>query len=304
MSTNAISQPTRRETGNRSLAAGVTIKALEFLIGIIMFIAGLMDYYKSKLEYRGFTLRPDDVFVVTYPRSGTTWVLMILYQILTDGDMDFTHIHEWSPHYEDMINQRRSMERLPSPRVFKSHLDYESIPKGPCKYIYVVRNGKDVAVSFFHYSKTHTGYNKELGQFFEFFLKGKRSYVSWFEHVGQWWENRHGLNVLFLTYEELTRKREEAIRKIIDFCGSKLEPEQFERVLERSSFAFMKQHEDKFDTITWKLMEGNLKTGCFIRKAQIGQWKECLSNEQVDLFRRMFAERLNNLSPELKETIS
>jgi hypothetical protein len=228
---------------------------------------------------------------------------MILYQILTDGEMDFENINEWSPHFEDRLCQCQNFEHLPSPRILKSHLDYQSIPKGPCKYIYVVRNGKDVAVSYFHYSRTHMGFTKDFGTFFEFFLNGKHNHGSWFEHVGQWWENRHNLNVLFLTYEELTSKREGAIRKIIDFCGREVGPEKFSRIMERSSFAFMKQHEDKFDTLTWLVKEMNFKTGAFIRKAQVGEWKECLSGEQEELFRHSFTKHLSKLSADLKDII-
>ena len=54
----------------------------------------------------------------------------------------------------DMIE--KMFESFPSPRVFKSHLRYQLIPKAPDKtskphYIYVLRNPKDTAVSFYHH---------------------------------------------------------------------------------------------------------------------------------------------------------
>ena len=59
-------------------------------------------------------------------------------------------------------------ESLPNPRLIKSHLTADTIPKGsdkssPCKYIYVYRNPKDVSVSFFFYLKGMAGVetNKE-----------------------------------------------------------------------------------------------------------------------------------------------
>jgi hypothetical protein len=136
-------------------------------------------------------------------------------------------------------------------------------------------------------------------------MKGKfpHKLPSWFEHVGQWWESRHNLNVLFITYEELTSNREQAIRKIIDFCGKEVEPETFSRIVERSSFVFMKQHEDKFDPIIGMFIDRRLKTGNFIRKGEVGQWKEYFSSEQEELFQHKFTERLNMLSAELKDII-
>jgi hypothetical protein len=303
MSANVILESTQQETRNRRWAAVAAITVIGFFVNVIMFVVEMIDRQKLKLELRSYIPHSDDIFIVTYPRSGTTLVQMILYQLLTDGEMDFAHIQEWSPFYESRIQNGQSFEEFPSPRVFKSHLYYKLIPKGPCKYIYVVRNGKDVAVSAFHFSQSHMGAKLDFGTFFDLFLKGKYRFGSWFKHVGQWWENRHNLNVMFLTYEELTRDRERAIKKIIDFCGKKVEPEKFSRIMERSSFAFMKQHEDKFDSLLGRALDFNFKTGSFIRKAQAGQWKEYLSNEQEELFQRRFTERLNTLSAELKDNI-
>jgi Sulfotransferase domain len=303
MSTNATLQPVQRLAGNGSLATKVKRKTLDYLTSAIGHVARFIDSESRKLDYNGYTPRPDDIFVITFPKSGTTWLQMILYQIFTDGEMDFAHITEWSPFFDACV-PGRGIEHVPSPRIIKSHLPYNMIPKGPCKYIYIARNGKDVAVSFFHYSQTHLNFTGDFGQFFELFLKGGyRNHPSWFEHVGQWWENRRNLDVLFLTYEELKRNREGAIRKILAFCGKEVGPEKFARIVERSSFAFMKQYEDKLDTLTWRLIEGKMKTGNFIRKGEVGGWKECLSREQEELFQHRFTKHLNNLNAELKDII-
>jgi hypothetical protein len=44
-----------------------------------------------------FGQRDSDIYVVSYPRSGTTLMQMILYQMTTDGDMGFKHIYDVSP---------------------------------------------------------------------------------------------------------------------------------------------------------------------------------------------------------------
>ena len=51
---------------------------------------------------------------------------------------------------------------MPSPRLIKSHLTPDTIPKGSdessrCKYIYVSRNPKDASVSLFLFLKGMTG---------------------------------------------------------------------------------------------------------------------------------------------------
>jgi hypothetical protein len=307
MPTNATLQPTRQLARNGSLARKVKRKTLDYLTSAVGYAIKFIDWEGRKLDYSGFTPRPDDIFVVTFPKSGTTWLQMILYQIFTDGEMNFTHIAEWSPYFDAFVRGGRGIDHLPSPRIIKSHLAYNMIPKGPCKYIYVARNGKDVAVSYFHYCQTHLNFDGDFEQFFELFLNGFPigiyGHPTWFEHVSQWLENRSNLDVLFLTYEELKHNREAAVRKILAFCGKEISPQKLARIVERSSFAFMKQYENKLDTLTVRLIEGKMKAGNFIRKGEVGGWKEYLSSKQKELFRRRFTKHLNSLNTELKNII-
>ena len=48
------------------------------------------------------------------------------------------------------------IKTLPSPRLLKTHLSYEAIPRAKnnnssCKYIYIARNPKDAAVSSYKF---------------------------------------------------------------------------------------------------------------------------------------------------------
>src|SRR5262245_32980510 len=167
-----------------------------------------------RLKYLDFVPRPEDIFIVTYPRSGTTWLQMILYQLTSEGSMDIPHIAEYCPWFERSIRSARGFETRPSPRLFKRHLPYSQIPKGPCNYIYVARDGKDVAVSYYHLYRRYNGYDGTFEQFFARFLRGKVEFGSWFHHVRGWWAHRHDPNVLFLTYEELTRDLDGCVRRI------------------------------------------------------------------------------------------
>src|SRR5262249_53366710 len=201
------------------------------LTAVVQWLAGLLSAAGRKfqwvqLRYLEFVPRPDDIFLDTYSRSGTTWMQMILYQLTTDGNMDFPHIYEYCPWFEASLRAAGGFEGRPSPRLFKSHLPYHQIPRGPCKYIYVARNGKDVAVSYFHYYQTYRGYQGTFAEFFDQFLAGKIPPGSWFEHVHGWWRHRHDPNVLFLRYEDLLGDLEGSVRQIIAFCGFEIAPDR------------------------------------------------------------------------------
>ncbi len=246
-----------------------------------------------------FVPRSDDIFVVTYPRSGTTWMQMILYQLTTDGEMNFGHITQVCPWLERALSRGTDVDALPSPRVFKSHLPYGRIPKGPCKYIYVVRDGKDVAVSYYHFQKTHMGFQGTFEEFFEQFLAGEVHYGSWYRHVRGWWRHRADANVLLLHYEDLVADLEGCLRRMAVFIGREIAPERFPGILERCSFAFMKEHEDLFDPLTAMLYEHRLERNSHLRQGRAGGWEAELSPAQAAHFDEVFGPRLRRLGLDL-----
>jgi peroxiredoxin len=243
-----------------------------------------------------FVPRPDDIFVVTYPRSGTTWMQMILYQLTTNGNMDFDHICQVCPWLERALRSGTDLDSLPAPRIFKSHLSHRQIPKGPCKYLYVVRDGKDVAVSYYHFHQTHMRYTGSFEEFYEQFLKGELANGSWLRHVEGWWRRRKDANVLVLHYEDLVHDLEGAVRRIIAFLGLEVSPERFPHVLERCSFAYMKVHEHQLDPLTEMLYEQGFQLNSHLRQGQVGGGKEQLTAEQAARFDLAFGARVRRMN--------
>jgi hypothetical protein len=253
----------------------------------------------SVARFRGFRPQPDDIFVVTYPRSGTTWTQMILYQLTTEGRMDFAHITQVCPWFERGLKAGQDFDVLPSPRVFKSHLSYRRIPKGPCKYIYVARDGEDVAVSYYHFYRSHINYKGNFDEFFEKFLDGDVSYGPWIRHVAGWWAHHAEENVLFLRYEDLVHDLFGNLRRIADFCGLDVDPARFALIEERCGFAFMKTHEAKFDPLLGMLWERDARLDAHLRAGRVGGGKDLLKPEQQARFDRAIGRQLEQLGIDL-----
>jgi len=99
---------------------------------------------------------------------------------LNEGEVKSTHARERVPFLERATHPRSShldINTLPSPRILKTHLLYNIIPKGTnkdskCKYIYLARNPKDVAVSFFQFVTSMKRYNGPWEFYAKLFVEG------------------------------------------------------------------------------------------------------------------------------------
>jgi hypothetical protein len=221
--------------------------------------------------------RPDDLYLVGFPRSGLSLLQMALHQLTTDGEMSFVHVASISPTLENEVVRagRRYLEQIPAPRVFKSHLLYERLPR-PGRVVYLARDVGDVAVSAYHYCALLAGRELDLDDFLHRFVAGhpKLGGVTWFEHLRSWWPHRGDPDVLFLDYDEVVADLAGTLRRLAGFCGLALDARELPRMVERCGFAFMRRHEARFDPRRRHLSG---RVGSFVRKGEPGGGKAELS---------------------------
>ena len=142
---------------------------------------------------KSIKLYPDDVWIVTFPKCGTTWTQQIVRLIHNKGVQDevkVTTVVPW-PEGGKLLSPDLNIEEMPRPRAFKTHFSYDLLPCGPahttpCKYIYVIRNPKDAAVSgYCHFKKVYQP-DIEWDTFWENFVAGKGLYGKYFDHLLSW----------------------------------------------------------------------------------------------------------------------
>ncbi|KAF4526716.1 hypothetical protein B566_EDAN015686 [Ephemera danica] len=173
-----------------------------------------------------FNLRPDDVWIVTFPRSGTTWTQEILYLLNTDLDFKTasnTHLTlrfpqlELSASFSDSLiekirkqikgqqqmeahldqiltNATHTMNETKNKRFIKTHIPFSLLPPAlldTCKVVYVCRHPKDVAVSYFHFCCTFvtSHFQGDFATFWDQFENNTCRFGPYWEHLrksGAW----------------------------------------------------------------------------------------------------------------------
>jgi hypothetical protein len=264
-----------------------TLRLLRLALAAVSAVHGgfgaIRDWLQHQIALQSFTIRSDDVFLVTYPKSGTTLLQMMLYQLTSQGEMDFPHIDSISPWFErELAHGWPQNLEVPSPRFFKSHLRFSMLPRG-ARSIYLARDPGDILVSAYHHYCLITGMSHDFERFADAFLAGRVQFGSWFEHMRSWWPHRHDPEVLFLRYEEVVADLPGTARKIAGFCGLDLDERDLPRIVERCSLAFMKHHPEKFDPRLRQIAQHREE---FVRQGQVGEGVQRLSARQREHLER------------------
>ncbi|XP_065294472.1 sulfotransferase ssu-1-like isoform X1 [Dermacentor albipictus] len=273
---------------------------------------------KEALAYKP---KPDDVFIVSFPKCGSTWMQQIVYAIYHDGSKpkNLRDLMENTPFLE--AQGLKAVENMPRPGAIKTHLPFHRVPYSPqAKYIFVARNPYDCCVSFYHHTRAFPAYRFADGSFDEFlslFLQGRVDYGDYFDQLLSWYNHVHDENVLFITYEKLKVDPSAAVIKIADFLGDKYgnklrkQPEVLERILDTISVKTMMGLNVQLRRWTEEVAEmtalgGKCKplndeaaddlmkpmTGDFVRKAIVGDWKNHFSAEQIERMKERIALKI------------
>uniref|UniRef100_A0A8D2CRB1 Sulfotransferase n=1 Tax=Sciurus vulgaris TaxID=55149 RepID=A0A8D2CRB1_SCIVU len=250
-----------------------------------------------------FDAREDDVFLVSYPKSGTHWVAEVIENIPN------ARITITSPIELGDISKFEELKLYSKRRVIPTHLSYDMLPvnikQKQCKIIYVIRNPKDTAVSLFHYYRDNPNlpHIETWAAFLELFLRGDVVYGSWFDHVLSWEEHKND-NTLIIFYEEMKKDFSKSLKKITTFLGIHVNDSEINKIAWKTSFSEMKnntvkENHDPNHTICALTSERSL----VFRKGVVGDWINYFTSKQKRVFDELFTEKMKHseLARNLKE---
>ncbi|XP_006017057.1 sulfotransferase 6B1-like isoform X1 [Alligator sinensis] len=283
---------------DKAIATGDTMKSEDLLFSYkgIFYPATVCSPEQFK-ALEAFEARSDDVILAGYPKSGTNWVGQIITDLVTtcaktneDETNSVNDELDEFPYLEvgDAEKYQR-MKKLPSRRIIFTHLMPHNLPesifKNKTKVLLLLRNPKDVATSYYHFSNglSPLPSYETWDEFFTAFMTGKMPWGFYFDYIFEW--NRHidDENIMTITYEELKENRAMGVKKIAEFFGLSLTEEELQDVVDRSSFQAMKDNSEKTHGAF-----GNV----LFRKGGVSDWKNLFNEDQNQEMDNKFEEYL------------
>jgi hypothetical protein len=235
------------------------------------------------LHHPGRNLRvfPDDIFLVSYPKSGNTWTrFLIANLVFPEKQPDFANINELIPDPEGL--SKRHLETMPRPRYIKSHQYFDPRYR---KLIYIVRDPRDVVLSEFHFDIKRRAISEDypLPQFVSRFVRGELNhpYGTWGENAASWfYTRRQGPQFLLVRYEALQSQAIEEMEKIAEFLGVSADSKRISFAIQQSSADRMRELEKK-QGMLWSSTRETRQDKPFVRAAKAGGWKSELPEASI-----------------------
>ena len=223
---------------------------------------------------RNFAVYPDDTMIVSYPRSGNTWMRFLVAHLLHPHTaVSFANIETLIP--DTAAISSRALKRTARPRVIKSHEYFDH--RYP-KVIYIVRDPRDVVLSFFDFQRKYRQIDDlhPLENYIDDFVSGRlnsASWGTWAENVGSWTSTRRGsLRFLLVRFEDMLRDTKLELARVADFLHVSAQSDLLDRAIANSSAARMRKLE-KEEEGQWTGTQKHRKDIPFVRTAKSGGWK-------------------------------
>lgn len=252
-------------------------------------------YLRTYVLSRFDRLDPD-VYIVSYPKCGRTWVRILLREytkLLGHPTRDFNDRGLIEIGGDIVAKFEHGQGNwVPAPPRIES-LEFDRARYRNKKVVFLVRDPRDVLVSSWYHLKFREHiYRGELSEFIRDELVGIEKVVAF---MNLWMEHGHETGgFLVLTYEDLHRDPENSFSKLLEFVGLVPDEGLLRQAMEASSFDQMKAME-----IQGSLKEPWMRPGAEgldrslkVRRGKIGGFRKELKDAEIAYLDGVIRERL------------
>jgi hypothetical protein len=235
-----------------------------------------------RLAGRMLTVFADDTFIVSYPKSGNTWMRFLVASLLSGGGpIDFLKMEHRIAMIYGCTNT--TLLKKPRPRILSSHEYFDPRYR---RVIYIVRDPRDVVISSYY----HQLRLREIPDSWtmEAYVSpwlagkvGKGGSDTWAENVMSWLAlRRDDPSFLLVRYEDLHATPQQELARVASFLRLDLSPELLAQTIVNCSAERLRELE-KQQREVWGMTKGSRPDIPFIGKARAGGWKDVLSESLV-----------------------
>lgn len=243
------------------------------------------------------SIQPSDIFVVSYPRSGTTWLGFLLANLLKpDPDEEVHPPNRYAPDINGAYFGNDTMQQwahLPAPRFLRVHAPYDP---AFAKVIYVLRDPRDVMVSYYHFKRL-TDPDFELSVM-DFVSHDDHWPCRWDEHVAGWLHRRRHPHLLLLRYEEMRKDTVRVLRSVLNFVRLTYAEEEVVKAVQASEF-------DKMGALEAELRIAAGAVGMneerVIRRGKVGGWRNELDIKNLQVVEGKYGQVMRKLGYDLHD---
>ncbi len=257
-------------------------------------------------------LKSTDILLAAYPRSGTSWIMNLLYALdilVVEGyEHDLSAITSIAdipngrfgalPELEQVNREGRNEEL--SIRVVKTHATPDQIRSSfctlsrrlsilfntgrflfpdqrPLRAIYLCRDGRDAALSYYYYCKEFLNFK---GSFDDFLKSPERPAAQWAKHVRGWTTKAGDYVRLLVRYEDMHTDLPLHVCRMLKFLHQAKSEGAITKSIADCQFNRLRQNEKTSRGLT---QDEDMRF--YFRHGKIGEWKEVFSQAHIEIFK-------------------
>lgn len=237
---------------------------------------------------------PDDTFLVSYPKSGNTWLRFLVANLVQpDPPVTLVGADLLIPAVDGQ--SKKHFNQMATPRIIKSHYPFLESCK---RVIYVVRDPRDVVMSQYHYQikRGVLAPGAPVDAFVDRFLEGGVCpYGSWWENVASWLAARsRDPQFLLVRYEDMQADILKETERVARFIGIDPDPGRFATAIERSSARHMRELEIA-ERNRWASTKGTRQDMFFIRSGSSGEGRATLPRQCLEQIEAAWGTLMSSL---------
>ncbi|PWA48876.1 flavonol 4'-sulfotransferase [Artemisia annua] len=250
----------------------------------------------TNLAQQSYKAQPNDVFLCSSPKTGTTWLKALALAIVTRNKFDESNSpllrttpHDFLRHLEVDPKQSEENQKNSFFPLVATHLPYALMPKSfvtsNCKIVYIYRNIKDVVVSHYHFEREKIKLSVEDAPFEEAFHEFCQASLE-----------RPG-TILFLKYEDLKRDPMSHVKTLVEFLGYPFTREEenagvIENVINLCSFKNLSNLEVN-KTGSFLALNTMVENRTFFWKATDGDWENYFTDEMKEKIDKLIYQKMS-----------